>query len=424
MGIVVATALTGVSLPGCSSGSTPQPAGTTTVDGREASWRADLAALVPGLAELHPDLADGVPAALRAEAEQLADAVPTSTDDELMVGLMRLMTHVASTGRDGHTGLFVWGGNNPPTHSLPLRVWLFADGLYVEDALAPYGDLVGARIVGVAGRPLREVWRRLDPLIPHDNDATVQLLRPRFLLTTEILHGLGLVDSTGTVVLDVVDRRGRRQSVGVDAVPMVKYNAWAGDYGLHLVERSGLLGTTKTDEVVWHALLRDRRTLYVGYNAVQVLNPDEMGRIARLAGSDAVDRVVVDIRRNFGGEVGDEDPMLELLGDPSLRNKRVYLLTARNTFSAGSRFAAELVEQSAVSVVGEPMGGAPTSYGNAESLYLERTGFVLSVATTREVSVSRDDRRTTIEPDVPAMMTFADWFAGRDVVLEAAMTDA
>jgi hypothetical protein len=427
-GLVVAAVLTGASLSACSGdGSAPHPSATsvttTAALGRDGEWRADLEALLPGLAELHPDLADGVPAALRAELDQLTDAVPTSNDDELMVGVMRLMTHVASTGRDGHTGLFVWGGGSRETHSLPLRLWFFADGLYVEDALEPYGDLIGARIVGVNGHPLQEVLRRLDPSIPHDNDSTVQLLRPRFLLTTEVLHGLGLIDSPDIVQLDVVDGDGRPRPHLVEAVPMVDYNAWAGEYGLHLVERPGLLATTRTDEVVWHELLRDRRALYIAYNQAQLLDPDEMDRITRLARSDEVDKVIVDLRRNFGGEVGVGGPMFRLMADPKVRDKRLYLLTGRNTFSAGALFAAELVEKSDVTVVGEPMGGAPSAYGNVEQHYMEHTGLVLTVATTRELAVSRHDRRTTIQPDLPAAMTFADWFAGRDTVLDAAIND-
>jgi hypothetical protein len=394
-GLVLAAALSGVPLTGCTSGgSTPDASRTTTPVGRDAQWRADLETLLPGLADLHPDLSDGVPTALSAEVAQLVDAVPTSTDDELMVGVMRVITHVASTGRDGHTGLFVWGVGAYETHSLPLRLWFFADGLYVEDALPPDRGLIGARVVGVAGHPLREV-----------------------------LHGLGIAGSLDTVQLEVVDRRGRHRSIDVAAVSTTAYNAWAGEYGLHLVERPGLLATAHPDEVVWHKLLPDRRTLYVGYNQVQTLDPDEMTRIARIARSDAVDRVVVDIRRNFGGEVGDEDPMLDLLADPRLRGKRLYLLTARNTFSAGSRFAAELVDRVDVTVVGEPTGGAPTAYGNASELALGDSGLVVSVATTREVAVSPRDRRTAIEPDIPVTMSFADWFAGRDTVLEAAIND-
>jgi hypothetical protein len=317
----------------------------------------------------------------------------------------------------------VWGGSNRLTHTLPLRIWFFADGLYVEDALAPYRSLVGARIVGVAGAPLRDVLQQLDPLIPHDNAATVQLLRPRFLLTTEVLHGLGLVESTDSVSLDIVDEQGTRRSVDIDAVETGDYNTWAGEYGLHLVARPGLLATTHPDEVLWHALLHDEHTLYVGYNQVQVLDFDEVDRITRLARSDAVDRIVVDIRRNFGGEVGEEEPLLDLLADPKLHNKRLYLLTARNTFSAGSRFAAELLERADVTVAGEPTGGAPAAYGNSTELPLVNNDLWVSVATTREFAVSRDDRRTTIEPDVAAAMTFADWYAGHDTVLEAAIND-
>jgi C-terminal processing protease CtpA/Prc len=107
-----------------------------------------------------------------------------------------------------------------------------------------------------------------------------------------------------------------------------------------------------------------------------------------------------------------------------LAHKHVFLLTGRNTFSAAVLFAAELVDRGHVTVVGEPTGGAPASFGNASDVPMLRTGFVLSVASTREYAVDPHDRRTTIRPDLPVALSSRDYFAGRDPVLTAALDAA
>ncbi|MDQ1696864.1 MAG: hypothetical protein QOJ03_2217 [Frankiaceae bacterium] len=412
-----------------SNGSTPAPSGTSSPTGRVAGWRADLAGLIPRVAALHPDLADAVPAALTAEVSHLEQQVPSLNDDQLMAGVMRLTTHLAVHGRDGHTGLFVWGQGNRAVHSLPLRLWFFSDGLYVESQLAGT-DLIGSRIVGIGGHPLDAVMRRIDPLIPRDNASTVLLLRPRFLLVPELLHGVGLVAGVGPeevvdeVPLDVVDRDGRHRSVDVAPVPIARYNRWAGFYGLHLVPRPGVGYLTHIDDVLWHAVLRRERTLYVGYNRVELLDFDEVEAIRRLARSPGIDKVVVDVRHNYGGETDEDEPLLDVLADPRVgRPGRLYLLTGRNTFSAASLFAAKLVRRTPVIVVGEPMGGAPTAYGNSVDVTLHHSGLVVSVSTTRAVGVSAHDRRTTIVPDVAVSLSSGDYFAGRDPVLQAALDD-
>src|SRR4029453_10568322 len=65
-----------------------------------------------------------------------------------MVGLLRMVARVSAKGRDGHTGAFIWGRGSYPVQSLPLRLWLFSDGLFVVDTLPPYRRLVGSRIEG------------------------------------------------------------------------------------------------------------------------------------------------------------------------------------------------------------------------------------------------------------------------------------
>ena len=60
------------------------------------------------------------------------------------------------------------------------------------------------------------------------------------------------------------------------------------------------------------------------------------------------------------------------------------------------------------------MGGCPTAYGDAEELTLPYSGIVVDVADLLEVGVAADDARETIEPDLAAPLTLADWIHGTD----------
>ena len=100
---------------------------------------------------------------------------------------------------------------------------------------------------------------------------------------------------------------------------------------------------------------------------------------------------------------------------------RLVVITGRNTFSAASLFAAHLERDTDAVFVGEPMGGSPNLYGNPRDFTLPYSGIVVGVATQWFVGSTPGDPRLTIEPDVPVALTSADYFAGRDPALDAAM---
>ncbi|HXJ63469.1 MAG TPA: hypothetical protein VNN79_06920 [Actinomycetota bacterium] len=385
-----------------------------------AGWRGDLERLVPSMEAMHPDLFHGISRAwLREEVERLEAAVPRLDDDQVMVGVMRIVASVSADGRDGHTGVFVWGTGTYPVHSLPLRVWLFPDGAYVVDALPAYQGLVGSRIDAVAGHPIAGVLAAIDPLVPRDNAETVVLVTPRFVLIPEVLHGLGLLTRVGPVALRLTESGGRTRTVDVDPVPMSEYNEWAGPYGLHLPPGPGPLSLRRTDELEWHERLGSSE--YVQYNEVEPLSLGALRDLRRACARPGLERIVVDIRRNFGGETHESAPVARILEAAHGRGVRIVVITGRNTFSAASLFAARLERTTDATFVGEPMGGSPNLYGNSRDLELPYSGLDVSVATSSEVGSTPGDPRLSIEPDVRVELTSADYFAGRDPVLAAAL---
>jgi hypothetical protein len=420
--LVVALLVAGLSGCGSTQGSSPQagsgaPSAVATAD-RVTGWQSDLDLLLPGMEPIHPDLYHSTrKSELEAAVAALKADVPTATDDEVMVGLLRIVAQVSAAGRDGHTGAYIWGADSAyPVHSLPLRLWFFADGLYVVDALPPYEELIGSRIEAIAGQPVADVQAAIEPLVPRDNDETVILLMPRFLLIPEVLHGLGIIGQAGSVQLTLADQG---QPLSVEPIAMADYNDWAGPYGLHLPDDPDALYLSRTDEVLWWAMLDGSHDLYVQYNRVEDLDSSLLDDLRQTAASGTVDRIIVDIRHNFGGQTFGYPPLLDVLKAKGVRSKPLFVITGRNTFSAASLFSAEVDRELKATFVGEPMGGSPNLFGNPGEVALPFSGLLVTVAGEYFVRSTADDAQLTIEPDVPVTLRADDYFAHRDASLEA-----
>jgi hypothetical protein len=286
----------------------------------------------------------------------------------------------------------------------------------VVDALPPYKDLIGARIDTIAGHPTAEVLAAIDPIEPRDNDQTVRLLAPRFVLIPQILRGLGLADD-GPIELALSAGDGATSTASVDPISMKDYNAWAGPYGLHLPADRDVRYLSRIDDALWWERLPDD-TLYVQSNRTDVLPGLQTNALETALHEDGVAKVVLDLRHNYGGELSAVDPLVELFEDPAIdRPDGLFVATGRNTFSGGSLAVARLDARTEATIIGEPMGGCPTIWSDPAVVLLPWSGIVVNVANDVAVGVDPNDTRLTIEPDVSVELTREDWADGIDPVM-------
>lgn len=399
------------------------PAGTPD---RVTGWQGDLALLVPGMERLHRDLYHSVSEqTLNDAVTALGATVPTATDDELLDGVLRIVAMVSAGGCDAHTGAYVWGSGAYPLESMPFRLWLFGDDVDIVAALAPYEDLVGKRIVTIEGHPIADVLAALDPLVPRDNEQTVRLLMPRFLLIPQVLRGLGLADA-GPITVGIDGGDGTQSStVEINPVPMAAYNDWAGPYGLHLPADGNVLYLSRIEDALWWQVLDDGETLFVQYNRVDPLDPKLVADLGAAMRAVSVKRIVLDLRHNYGGELHALDPIDALFLDPSFDEpNRLSVLTGRNTFSAGSLLVARLQRDTAAEVVGEPMGGCPTFWSDPAPLDLPWSKIEVGVADDVAIGVDPNDARHGIVPDSVVELSLADWQSGSDPALTSIVSVA
>lgn len=378
----------------------------------------DLATLLHTLERSHPEPFHGVSreefvAALDAYEASLPDLTP----DEAVVGLMRVWALLSREGRDGHQFAFPAQDHAGPV--LPVRIYEFAEGVFVTAALPPHEALAGARITAIADTPIGEVLAAVEPLVPRDGPATVPSFRPILLLRTEVLRGLGIIGE-GPVILDLELPDGSGTTVQLDPVTLDAYTEWAGPFGMNQLPQDERLRYLADDEH-FTATMIDDGTLYLRHRMIRPIGTQEIREL--LEGGD-VERVIVDIRQNPGGDNSTYLILRDLLEQFAEQHPgSTTVLTDRVTFSAASNFATELERRTDARFIGEPMGGGLNFWNDVRWLDLPNLPVPMraAISVRHWVFADPDDPRLTIEPDVPVEVTAADHFAGLDPALEAAL---
>jgi len=391
-----------------------------------ASPSGDVRLLGQAIEETPPAPFRSIPRArFRAEVDSLARRAPSLSRDQLLVELLRVL---ASLGpRNGHTGLFPLDpAHERELHLYPLRLYDFADGLFVVDDDG--AGVVGSKVVAVAGMPTASVLARVRPLVPRDNASSLRGLAPHYLLVSEVLDGLGIAKGLGPLEFTVEDRTGARRDVSLVPVPGHEYvadfnDALHGHYPSILPAAPRPLYLSGSARPIWSKTLAGGRAVYVGFNAVESPPDAFMRRLTRAVAAQRVRRVVVDVRLNGGGDNRTYWPLTNLLSSRAVNGPgRLYLLVGRATFSAAANFAAEVERSTRAVVVGEPTGGGVETYGDTVAFALPSVGLTVHVATRyHERKRNARDRRLAVEPDVPVALASAAYFAGRDPVLERAL---
>ena len=264
--------------------------------------------------------------------------------------------------------------------------------------------------------------------MPRDNDSNLRGLAPHFLLTAEILGGLGIVDGAQSADFTFERAGGERVHVSLASVPASQYvstfaDALYGHYPSILPHAAAPLYLSGSARPMWARTLSGGRAVYLGFNSVQRPTPGFLRALGRLVRAPKVRRVIVDVRLNGGGDNTTYGPLVDLFATKQVnRRGRLYLLTGRATFSAAANFAAEIDRDTHAIVVGEPTGGGVETYGDTYPLSLPTAGWTVHIAERyHERKKGPGDHRLAVEPDVGVDLTSTQYFAGLDPVLARAL---
>ena len=354
----------------------------------EESWRASLAELEARLPELDPD---GIVIALAQVVARVGDA------------------HTELAWRDA--GFATW----------PVRLQVFADGLFVTSIDERWGDALAARVVRVGDTPVDEVLAAAGSVFAAENESWRKAKTPQNVVTPKLLATLGLIDS-GDVLPLVVDLDGEETLFEITASD--GRSAWvqAPDPAYDPLP----LWRTRTNENYWFQVLEDESAVYFAYNrcAIDPAKPMEgfLDELLQAVEDSGARRLIVDLRNNSGGNSAILGNHIPRLGEhPNLSEPgSIVGLIGPVTYSSGKYNAHQLRDEANAVLIGEPTGGKPNSYGEMRSFRLPNSG-LRTFYSTKFFRLLPDSDPDSIEPDQPVELASFEHLTGQDPVLERAL---
>ncbi|MEE2524864.1 hypothetical protein V0U79_00680 [Hyphobacterium sp. HN65] len=404
--------------------------------------REEIRIVYDRIAETHPD-----PYWFHSQAEWEAlrdrllasETPPTSVDHyfdlaELMA--MALDTHVQ-----------IYPGEDTPGFqtSYPVRFRVFEEGIFVSAADDPYRDWVGQRVVGIGGQDVETLARDLTRYAFSDNPTRQYSWSVEHLLIqpATYLH-LGMMDEAGRVAVELTSSSGERSHAYLDetvdaglldVIDGGTSEAYFWPEGWTTLDSLSVaptpLSRTRLHENYWYELIDNGRTAYVQFNTSSDAE-DGPGFIdftlALFTELNALEtppeRIIIDARYNLGGWIERGFPLAFLSGQRPFCCDTVstILLIGPETISAGSVFAGVMEIAANPLVIGQPTGGRPNIFMNHSGIDLPYSGFYAESSSAIYTGTDTSDHRIQVNPDILIPERFDDFMAGRDVVLERALT--
>lgn len=383
---------------------------------REKRWREDLKVFAAEFPARHKDFKK-LYSQPRFDNEIVAlhQEISTLSDSRIALRLMRLV----ASANVGHSTVYF--------PEMRLGFWptaltfkWYSDGLAVVGAAPIYAEALGTRVLRIGSMTPEQLLAEVAPYISYENDTWLREQSPAYFRNVEILKQVGAIGSDGRIKLMLAKPGGRAFTLmtdpagpGMDQVSMFD--------ALHI---PAALYNKRQDSYYWYEYLPEARALYIQYNKCAI-DPkltfkDFAADLFSFADAHEVDRVVIDLRFNGGGNSTVISPLIAGLKERKQLRSRVFVLIGRATFSSAQMNALELRRSVNATLMGEPTGERLNTYGEVQIIKLPNSGLNVQYC-TNYFRMSKDSDASALEPDVRVPTTLEDVLAGRDPVLEAAL---
>jgi hypothetical protein len=395
-----------------------------------ARWRQDIRYMAEEMPKYHANLFHTVSREqFEGAVRSLHERVPRLARHQIIVELMRI---VASVG-DGHTNIAPTRDPKIGFRALPVKLYLFKDGLFVRAATREHAALVGARVLKIGGATADEAVARARQITGRDNEMGVRFLAPFLLTMPEVLHALGLADDAEGARF-VVEREGRQQSVTLR--PAGPFELLPADTDMSWLPKDGWVDMrdgAKTPlwlkdprDEFWFEHLKESRALYVQLNKVGDKKGESLAdftrRLFAFAEANEVERLVLDLRLNRGGNGELLTPLVRSLIKSKIdRPGGFYVVTGRGTWSAAQFLIDHLEKYTDAVFVGEPSASKGNHYGDSRRITLPSSGLTVRVSIYYWQHWHPLDARQWSAPEVTAELSSDDYRAGVDPALRAAL---
>jgi C-terminal processing protease CtpA/Prc len=380
-------------------------------------WGEDIEHLAKELPKLHPNLFYKITKEdFHKEVEALKKSVPNMNEDEIKVGLYKIISAVG----DSHTRLYERSEN-----MFPVLTSFFGEDMYVLDIEEQYKEALYCKIVKINNREIKDLIEEFKTVIPYENGAQIKKQIPNIILNPDKLYGLKITDDKDLLMITFEKKDGTQFDIKIKAVSRKEKFALAAPK----VEKDKLPLYMRNRRMnYWFEYLSDSKIVYIAYNSCRDMEEkpfeDFTKEIFQCIKNKEVDKVVLDMRNNGGGSDGVLNSLrYEIKNRYEINHKdKLFVIVGRNTFSSALINSVQLREETNATFVGEPTSGKPNHFGAVRGFKLPNSKISVTYS-TKHINFS-DFYETSYEgvdsfiPDVIVENSIEDYINNRDAVLE------
>jgi hypothetical protein len=364
------------------------------------------------------------------------------------------LLRITALADNGHTNLYY--RKESPQKLIPLRVVMFADGLYVLRAKSGYADLLGVRVENIEGKLTRDVITALEQL-HGGTEGWRRIHAAIYIQSPEILYGdaIGSRPDQTHWTFRLPDgsevTRTLPGEISVENEPHAQMTRWLSpqkmkgepsNWRAFVSDDADLpLSLRDFNSTFRRAWIDHGCTLFIQLKAIADADKQHI-RDFLSATTDEMRahppcNIILDMRFNSGGDYTKAARFATHLPNFVQPSGRIYLLTGPQTFSAAITTTA-FVKQAAGSraiILGEPVGDRLAFYGEGNQGCLPHEDLCLHYATGMHDYEHRCDdwdrcfwlnwifpvQVKSLAPDETIKMTFADYTTRRDPVFDRAV---
>jgi tetratricopeptide (TPR) repeat protein len=399
---------------------------------REEGWRGDLRFLVREVKRRAYMPFRELPEERFDHAVTTLDrAIPGLSDAQILVEMAKLLRLLG----DAHAYVAAPDERPDLKRSIPLRFFLFEEGLHVVATEPAYDSVLGGEVLTFGETTSEDAIDAVNQMIGADNEngQWPKYIAMLTLVQTPILHALGMIPEPGRVALKV------RRPDGVVVTETIEAdqqwsrtemrNAFPCPEGWRFFPETlptpVPLYLKNAGASYWFEYLREERVVYWQFNRVRDDPVEPLARFCErvfaFIDDHPVDKLVLDLRWNSGGNTFLELPLLHgLIANRKInRRGRLFVIVGRKTFSAAQNGATMIDRHTEAIFAGEPTGSSPTFVGESVEFQLPYNKLLANVSDLLWQTGWPMDYRRWIAPTIYTPPTFADFRANRDPALEA-----
>ncbi|MDB4292873.1 hypothetical protein N9954_05645 [Maribacter sp.] len=363
-----------------------------------------------------------------AEVEKLYADIPTLETHEIKVGLARMV----SLFQYGHTQITFTTIADKGV--LPVNLHHFKDGIYVEGAQKAHQELLGAKVLKVAGVPIDEALAMIRPVVPVENEYYFKRYGLRFLTVPAVLHAQGVVPAYTENVELTVEKNGKLIEYTLPTIPQEELSR---DYGFTIPNEQWLATRTAgetplylkhlNEKYFYFEYLAESKTVYVRQSSVFDHETEKLAafykRLFEFVDANAVDKFIYDVRLNGGGNNQNNTALIKgIMARPAINSPgKFFYIIGNDTFSACQNLTNEIETYTNAIMLGQPTSENKNFYGDAKRVVLPNSELRAYLSVLWWQDKPQWDVSNATTPHFLKEMTFEEYRSNQDPVLQMAM---